>query len=80
MKLELKGWVSANNEQNQGPRTPVRVATLNVTPEITGGNPSVANGKLVGTVTLQNLTPEQAALFTGGPEVTITIAVTPSAV
>ena len=73
--MQLKGWCTQNNEQNNTPRTPVRVLSFQVTPELAGGNESVAGGKVVGQINFQNVTPELAAEFAGGPEVDITITV-----
>jgi hypothetical protein len=73
--MQLKGWTAQNNETNQAPRTPVRVLQFQVTPEVAGGNPNVAGGKVVGQLSFQNLTDALAAEFAGGPEVDITITV-----
>jgi hypothetical protein len=77
--MQLKAWCSQNNEQSQTPRTPVRVVTFNITPEITGGNLNIAAGKVVGNLTLQNLPNDVAAEFAGGTEVDIVITVRPPA-
>lgn len=69
----LKAWCTQNSEQSQQPRTPVRIVQFNITPELTGGNASVANGKVTGQFALQNVPDDVAALFEGGAEVDIVI-------
>jgi len=74
----LKAWCSANSEQSNVPRTSVRILNFQLLPELAGGNPSVAGGKVVGTLQLQNLPDAQAQLFANGAAVTITVEVDPA--
>jgi hypothetical protein len=53
----------------------VRVVQFQVTPEINGGSATVAGGKLVGQLSLQNVPDDLAAAFAGGAEVDIEVTV-----
>jgi hypothetical protein len=69
----LNAWCSANSEQSSAPRTPVRIVSFQLLPELNGGNPAVGGGKVVGQLQLQNLPESLAAEFANGTQVTIEI-------
>lgn len=71
--MKLKAWVSANNQQANTPKDLVRVLVLQIAPETPGGNPNITGGKVGGQLQLSNITPEIAALFSGGAQVDIDV-------
>lgn len=77
MPLVLTGWCSQNNEQSSSPKTPVRIVAIQLNADLAGGNAQQFGGKMAGSISLQNVTPEVAAMFANGSEVDISITPRP---